>query len=79
MVALLVVFFFAAVLIGTGIAFGGAVLAVLLVLAALLVVGWGVLAFVSGRSVSDVVEERSSEREDFLGPGGPDDPGHRTP
>jgi hypothetical protein len=68
----ILVFVFAAVLIGTAFALGGVVLPILLVLAGLAVLGWFVLAGVSRRPPSEVAD-RAHEQE-LLGPGGPDDP-----
>lgn len=63
-----------AVLIGLAFTFGGAALAVLLAIAAVLAVGWFALVGLSRRTPTPrEVTERADERE-FLGPGGPDDP-----
>lgn len=59
-------------LVGLGFAFGGPALAVLIVLAALVALGWLVVLAFSRRSPGDVARE-AHERE-FFGPGGPDDP-----
>ena len=72
MVALLIAIVVVAVLIGLAFAVGGVVLPILLVLAGLVVVGWVLLAGVARRTPSEVAE-RAHEQE-FLGPGGPDDP-----
>jgi hypothetical protein len=72
-IAALIAFVAIAVLIGTAFALGGVVLPVLLVLAGLVVVGWIVLAGIARKTPSEVAQ-RTQERE-FLGPGGPDDPG----
>lgn len=72
MIAAILVFVFAAVLVGTAFAVGGVVLPILLVLAGLAILGWFALAGVSRRAPSDVAD-RAHEQE-LLGPGGPDDP-----
>jgi hypothetical protein len=59
-------------LVGLGFAFGGPALAVMLVLAGLLVLGWLVFLGFSRKTAGDVAR-RADERE-FFGPGGPDDP-----
>jgi hypothetical protein len=60
-------------LVGLGFAFGGPALAVLLVLAGLLVLGWLIFLGFSRKTASDVA--RQAEEREFFGPGGPDDPG----
>jgi uncharacterized membrane protein len=71
-IALLIAIVVVAVLMGLAFAIGGVVLPILLVLAGLVVVGWILLAGVARRTPSEVAE-RAHEQE-FLGPGGPDDP-----
>jgi hypothetical protein len=61
-----------AVLVSLGFAFGGPALAVLLSLAGLVAVGWFLLAARSRRSPAEVT--RRAQKEEFFGPGGPDDP-----
>ncbi|MGH3031837.1 MAG: hypothetical protein ACRDNE_13960 [Gaiellaceae bacterium] len=72
MIALLIAIVVVAVLMGLAFAFGGVVLRILLVLAGLVAVGWILLAGAARRTPSEVAE-RAHEQE-FLGPGGPDDP-----
>jgi type III secretory pathway component EscV len=72
MTALIVVLVTAAVLVGLGFAFGGPALAILLILAGLVVVGWFVMMGLARRTPTEVAS-RAQEQE-FLGPGGPDDP-----
>lgn len=60
-------------LVGLGFAFGGPALAVLLVLAGLLVLGWLVFLGFSRRTAGDI--PRQADEREFFGPGGPDDPG----
>jgi hypothetical protein len=60
-------------LVGLGFAFGGPALAVLLVLAGLLVLGWLIFLGFSRRTPGDVA--RRADEGEFFGPGGPDDPG----
>jgi hypothetical protein len=72
MTALIVVLVTVAVLVGLGFAFGGPALAILLVLAGLVVVGWFVMMGLARRAPTEVAS-RAKEQE-FLGPGGPDDP-----
>jgi hypothetical protein len=71
--ALVIVLVVVGTLVGLGFAFGGPALAVLLVLAGLLVVGWLVFLGFSRRTAGDVA--RRADNREFLGPGGPDDPG----
>lgn len=71
MIAILTGLFLIALAIGLGLAFGGVLLPVLLVLVGLVVVGWIVMA-AARRTPRDVLQ-RVEERE-HLGPGGPDDP-----
>ena len=59
-------------LVGLGFAFGGPALAVLLVLAGLLVLGWLVFLGFSRKTAGDVA--RHADEREFFGPGGPDDP-----
>jgi hypothetical protein len=73
MTAIVIVLVAVGTLVGLGFAFGGPALAVLLVLAGLVVLGWLVLLGFSRRTPGEVAR-RADERE-FLGPGGPDDPG----
>jgi predicted transporter len=72
MTAIVIVLVVVGTLVGLGFAFGGPALAVLLVLAGLVVLGWLVVMAFSRRTPSDVARE-AHERE-FFGPGGPDDP-----
>jgi hypothetical protein len=71
-IVLLIAIVVVAVLMGLAFAIGGVVLPILLVLAGLVVVGWVLLAGVARRTPSDVAE--SAHEQEFLGPGGPDDP-----
>jgi hypothetical protein len=71
--ALVVLLVAIAVLIGLGFAFGGPALAVLGGLAGLLVVGYFLFMAFSRRTPSEVTRE--AHEEEFLGPGGADDPG----
>jgi predicted transporter len=59
-------------LVGLGFAFGGPALAALLVLAALIGLGWLLVMGLSRRSPGDVA--RQADDREFFGPGGPDDP-----
>jgi hypothetical protein len=59
-------------LVGLGFAFGGPGLAILLVLAGLLVLGWLVFLGFSRKTAGDVA--RGADEREFFGPGGPDDP-----
>ena len=72
MTAIVIVFVVVGTLVGLGFAFGGPALAVLLILAALVVLGWLLVLAFSRRTPSDVAQ-RADEGE-FFGPGGPDDP-----
>jgi hypothetical protein len=72
-IAIIIVVVLAAVLIGLGTAFGGPLLG--LILAAVIVVGGLVWFFAlagSKTTTSEVVHEAPDQ--EFLGPGGPDDP-----
>ena len=59
-------------LVGLGFAFGGPALAVLLVLAGLVVLGWLLVLGLSRRTPTDIA--RQADEGEFFGPGGPDDP-----
>jgi predicted transporter len=59
-------------LVGLGFTFGGSALAVMLVLAGLLVLGWLVFLGFSRKTAGDVA--RQADEREFFGPGGPDDP-----
>ncbi len=72
MTALVVLLVAIAVLVGLGFAFGGPALAILGGLAVLLVVGYFLVMALSRRTPGDVTRE--AHEQDFLGPGGPDDP-----
>jgi membrane protease YdiL (CAAX protease family) len=72
MTAIVILLVVAGTLVGLGFAFGGPALAVLLVLAGLVVVGWLVLMAFSRRSPGDLARE--AHEGEFFGPGGPDDP-----
>lgn len=72
MTALVVLLVAIAVLVGLGFAFGGPALAVLGALAGLLVIGYFLFMAFSRRAPSDVTRE--AHEQEFLGPGGPDDP-----
>jgi hypothetical protein len=71
-IAAIVLFLFFAILVGTGVALGGAVMFVLLAIAGIAVIVWFVGLLFSRRTVADVVREQP--KADLLGPGGPDDP-----
>ncbi len=72
MTAIVIVLVAVGALVGLGFAFGGPALAVLLVLAGLVVVGWLVVLGFSRRTAGDVA--RQADEREFFGPGGPDDP-----
>jgi hypothetical protein len=71
-IAAVLIFLFFAILVGTGVALGGAVMFVLVAIAGLAVLVWFVGVLVSRRTVGDVVREQPEA--DLLGPGGADDP-----
>jgi hypothetical protein len=71
-IAVVLLFLFFAILVGTGTALGGAVMFVLVAIAGLAVVAWFVGVLFSRRTVGGVVREQPSA--DLLGPGGADDP-----
>ena len=73
MIAIVVVIVTVAVLVGIGAALGGVALAVLVVIAAVVLLGWLFSLALSRRSPREEVAARSRDQE-FLGPGGPDDP-----
>jgi hypothetical protein len=62
-----------AVLVGLGFAIGGPALAILLALAGVVALGWLIAVGLSRKSAADVAQR--ADRQEFLGPGGPDDPG----
>jgi predicted transporter len=70
--AIVIVLVVVGTLVGLGFAFGGPALAVLLILAALVVLGWLLVLAFSKRTPTDVV--RKADEQEFFGPGGPDDP-----
>jgi hypothetical protein len=70
--AIVIVLVVVGTLVGLGFAFGGPALAVLLILAALVVLGWLLVLAFSKRTPTDVA--RRAEEQEFFGPGGPDDP-----
>jgi hypothetical protein len=72
MTGIVIVLVVVGTLVGLGFAFGGPALAVLIVLAALVVLGWLLVMAFTRRTPGDVARE-AHERE-FFGPGGPDDP-----
>jgi predicted transporter len=72
MTAIVIVLVVVGTLVGLGFAFGGPALAVLLILAALVVLGWLLVLAFSRRTPTDVA--RGAEEQEFFGPGGPDDP-----
>jgi hypothetical protein len=72
MTALVALLVAVAVLVGLGFAFGGPALAVLGGLAGLLVVGYFLVMAFSRRTPTEVTRE--AHEQEFLGPGGPDDP-----
>jgi len=65
-----------AVLLGALLPGAGLIASVLVVVLGLGVIVWLVVAGSSGRSTSEIVQE--TERQELLGPGGPDDP-NRNP
>ena len=72
MTAIVIILVVVGTLVGLGFAFGGPALAVLLILAALIVLGWLLVLAFSKRTPTDVAT--SAEEQEFFGPGGPDDP-----
>ena len=72
MTGIVIVLVVVGALVGLGFAFGGAALAVLIVLAALVALGWLLVLAFTRRTPGDVGRE-AHERE-FVGPGGPDEP-----
>ena len=76
MTAIILILVLAAAVIGLGTAFGGPILgAILAVVAVVVVIAWFVGLGGSRTTARQVV--RKSEKREFLGPGGPDDPGRR--
>jgi hypothetical protein len=71
-VAVLIIFFVLAVLIGFAVTLAVGWIVIIPVLVALAVLAWTGTAFVMGRTPSDMV--RRARRPELLGPGGPDDP-----
>jgi hypothetical protein len=71
--AIVLIGVFAAAVIGLSLAFGGPILAV--VLAAVVIVG-GIVWFIAAGSSKTTAGEvaRETHEQEFLGPGGPDDP-----
>ena len=73
MTAIILIGVFAAAVIGLSLAFGGPILAA--ILAVVVIVGgivWFIAAGTSKTTAGEVV--RDTEDQEFLGPGGPDDP-----
>jgi hypothetical protein len=71
--AIILIVVLAAAIIGLGIAFGGPLIGA--ILAAVVVVGGIVWFFALGSSKTTPAEvTRESHEQEFLGPGGPDDP-----
>jgi hypothetical protein len=71
--AIILIGVFAAAVIGLSLAFGGPILAA--ILAVVVIVGgivWFIAAGTSKTTAGEVV--RDTEDQEFLGPGGPDDP-----
>lgn len=73
MTAIIVIVVFAAAIIGLGTAFGGPLIGA--ILAAVVIVG-GIVWFVAAGSSKTTPREvvRETHDQEFLGPGGPDDP-----
>ena len=72
MIAAVLIALFAAVMIGAAFLIGGAFLPVLLVIAAIAVGVWFFMLAGSRRTAGDIA--RRPPKQEFLGPGGPDDP-----
>jgi predicted transporter len=72
MTGIVIVLVVVGTLVGLGFAFGGPALAVLIVLAALVVLGWLLVLAFSRRTPGEVARE--AHEGEFFGPGGPDDP-----
>ena len=74
MTAIILIAVAAAAIIGLGLAFGGPIVGI--ILAAVLIVGGIVWFFAAGTSKATPSEmTRETHEHEFLGPGGPDDPG----
>ena len=72
MTGIVIVLVVVGTLVGLGFAFGGPALAVLIVLAALVALGWLLVLAFKRRTPGDVARE--THEGEFFGPGGPDDP-----
>jgi hypothetical protein len=72
MSAIVIVVVLAAIGAGIAAAIGTGVLALVIIPIAILVVGWALLLGASRMKTGDVA--RRTSQQEFLGPGGPDDP-----
>jgi hypothetical protein len=71
-IAIVVIFFGTAVMVGIIAALGAGLLALLVIPLGLAVAAWFVLAARTGTGPREIAPRESSQ--EFLGPGGPDDP-----
>ena len=72
MIAIVVIFFLTAVMVGIIAALGAGLLALLVIPVGLAVAAWLVLAARTGTGPRELARRESSQ--ELLGPGGPDDP-----